>query len=136
MLGSRTGEGVVRELGMDMYTLLYLKWVTDGPTVRPTVQHRELCSMLRGSLDGRGVWGRMDTCMPESPQCSPQITTTLLISYTPIQNKKLKKKQLKKQIKTNISASSSCLWILTPGTAHTVAMRLTSIFSSVLCSKG
>ena len=27
----------------------------------PTVQHRELCSMLCGSLDGRGDWGRMDT---------------------------------------------------------------------------
>ena len=41
-----------------------------------------------------GVWAKMDTriCMPESPQCSPEITTTLLISYTPIQNKKLKKK--------------------------------------------
>ena len=23
----------------------------------PTVQHRELCLMLCGSLDGRGVWG-------------------------------------------------------------------------------
>ena len=29
----------------------------------PTVQHRELSSMLCGSLDGRGVWGRMDTCI-------------------------------------------------------------------------
>ena len=28
----------------------------------PTVQPREFCSMLCGSLDGRGVWGRMDTC--------------------------------------------------------------------------
>ena len=28
----------------------------------------ELCSVLRGSLDGRGVWGRMDAfiCMAES----------------------------------------------------------------------
>ena len=25
---------------------------------RPTVQHMELCSVLCGSLDGRGVWGR------------------------------------------------------------------------------
>ena len=25
-----------------------------------TVQHMELCSMLSGSLDGRGIWGRMD----------------------------------------------------------------------------
>ena len=29
----------------------------------PTVQHRKLCCILCGSLDGRGVWGRMDTCM-------------------------------------------------------------------------
>ena len=29
----------------------------------PTIQLRELCSGLWGSLDGRGVWGRMDTCV-------------------------------------------------------------------------
>ena len=29
----------------------------------PTVPHSELCSMLCGSLDGRGVWGEIDTCM-------------------------------------------------------------------------
>ena len=36
---------------------------------RPAGQHRELCSMSCGSLDGRGVWGRMDPCMcmAESP---------------------------------------------------------------------
>ena len=57
----------------------------------PTVSHRELCSMC-GSLDGRGVWGRMDTCiwMAESLHCSPETITTLLIGYTLIQNKKLK----------------------------------------------
>ena len=35
----------------------------------PTAQHRELCSMLCGGRDGRGVWGKMDpcTCMAESP---------------------------------------------------------------------
>ena len=44
------------------------------------------------SLDGRGVLGRMDACvcMAESLCCSPEIITTLLIGYTPIQNKKLK----------------------------------------------
>ena len=48
--------------------------------------------MLYGSLDGRGVWERMDTCicMIESLHCSPETITTLLISYTPKQNKKLK----------------------------------------------
>ena len=39
------------------------------------------------------VWGRMDTCirMAESVCYSPEIITTLLISYTPVQNKKFKK---------------------------------------------
>ena len=56
----------------------------------PTVQHREHCSMLCGSLDGRGVWGRMDACicMAESLCYPPETITTLLIGYTPIQNKK------------------------------------------------
>ena len=27
--GGRMGEGIVREFGMDMYTLLYLKWKTN-----------------------------------------------------------------------------------------------------------
>ena len=49
----------------------------------PTAQHGELCSMLCGSLDGRGVWGRMDTCiyMAEFFPCSPETIITLLISY-------------------------------------------------------
>ena len=49
----------------------------------PTVEHRELCSMLCGSLDGRGVWGRMDTsvCVAESLHCSPETITALLIGY-------------------------------------------------------
>ena len=56
-----------------------------------TAQHRELCSMLFGSLRGKGVWGRKDTYidMAESLCCSPESITTSLIGYTPIQNKKL-----------------------------------------------
>ena len=27
--GERWGEGIVREFGTDMYTLLYLKWITN-----------------------------------------------------------------------------------------------------------
>ena len=51
------------------------------------MQHRELRSMLSASLDGRGVWGRMDTsaCMAESLQ-SPGIITILLLSYATILN--------------------------------------------------
>ena len=57
----------------------------------PTLKHRELCSMSSGSLDRRGVWGRMDTCtcMAEFLCCPPKAITTLLISYVPIQNQNL-----------------------------------------------
>ena len=27
--GERWGEGIVREFGIDMYTLLYLEWITN-----------------------------------------------------------------------------------------------------------
>ena len=53
----------------------------------PTVQHRELCLMLCGSLDGRGVWGRMDTWMAESLHCSRETITALFVN-TPVQHKK------------------------------------------------
>jgi len=31
----------------------------------------EFCSILCGSLDRRGVWGRMDTCIPGSGKSHP-----------------------------------------------------------------
>ena len=59
---------------------------------RPIVKHKELCSMSRASLNGRGVWGRMDPCiwMAESLLSLPETIPTLLVGYTPIENKKLK----------------------------------------------
>ena len=59
----------------------------------PIVQHMQLSSILYASLDGRVVGGRIDTCihMAESLHCSHETTKTLLISYTLIQNKLLKK---------------------------------------------
>ena len=61
----------------------------------PTGQHRELRSMLCGSRDGRGVWGRMDICIPmaEFLPSSLETISALLICYTPIQNKNSKKKK-------------------------------------------
>ena len=68
----RWREGIVREFGMDRCTLLYLKWVTNKD-----IMHRNLCSMLCGNLDGRGVWGRMDTCVcvAEILHCPPETIT-------------------------------------------------------------
>ena len=55
---------------MDMYVLLYLKWITNKDLLYSTGNSAQ---MVCGSLDGKGVWGRMDTriCMAESLNCSP-----------------------------------------------------------------
>ena len=56
----------------------------------PTVWQRECCSVSCGSLDRSRVWGRTDTriCMAGSLCCPLETITTLLIGYTPMQNKK------------------------------------------------
>ena len=63
--GKDAGEGTVRELvgHGHAHTAIFKMDNQQGPTV----QHRELCSMLCGSLDGRGVWGRMDARVWLSP---------------------------------------------------------------------
>ena len=76
--------------GMDMYILLYLKWIANRDLLYSTL----LNVMCRPGWEG--VWGRMDTriCMAESLRCSLE-TITLLISYTPVQNVFDVKKKLK-----------------------------------------
>ena len=51
-------------------------------------------SVLCGSLDRRGVWGRMDTCIctAESLHCSPETIITFLIGYTQYKIKSFKTK--------------------------------------------
>ena len=72
----------------------------------------ELCAILCGSLDGRGIWVRMDTCTwkVESLWCSLETATTLLIGYTPVQNKKLGNKQTKNQLTSNPLHEGFFLW--------------------------
>ena len=53
------GDGIVRESGIGMYALLCFKQMTNSTLL----YSRELCSMSCCGLDGRGVWGRMDTCI-------------------------------------------------------------------------
>ena len=52
----------------------------------------ELYSGLCVSVDGSGVWDRMDSCirMTESLPRSPETITTLLTGHMPTQNKKFK----------------------------------------------
>ena len=63
----------------------------------PAVQHRGLCSVLRGSLDGgAGVWGRMDTCVCVAGSLAVHLKLSqrcFLIIYLPIQNEEFFKKE-------------------------------------------
>ena len=88
----------------------------------------ELCSMLCDSLDGREVWGRMDTCIcsAESLHCSPETITTLFSSYTPIQNVSGVKKINLKKHKYVISPGQSSPKQISRGymrSAHTSDIR-------------
>ena len=88
------GEGIVKDFGKVMYTLLCLKWITNKNLFYG--KHKELCSVLHESLDGSRVWQRMDTwiCMAESLRCSSETITTLLIDYTPISIEKIQFKKV------------------------------------------
>ena len=71
--------------------------------------------MLCGNLDGRGVWGRMDTCvcMAEFLHCSPKAITPLFVNwlYPNTKFKVFKKKTL---------------WEIKGGRAYSLLMRCTS----------
>ena len=47
------------KFGIDMYTLLYLKRINKKDLLYSTGNSAQ----CYGSLDGRGVWGRMDACI-------------------------------------------------------------------------
>ena len=87
---ARGKDGVVREFGIDRNTLLYLKWITNNVLLCSTGNSAQ-CYVA--SWMGREFGGEWITyiCMAESLYCPSETITTLLISYTPIQNKKLKK---------------------------------------------
>ena len=82
---------------MDMHRLIFKM----DNQQEPTVVHREVCLMLCGSLDGRGVWGRMDTCicMADSLHCSSETITMLSILnwLYPKTKQKIKKKKDEKR---------------------------------------
>ena len=86
-------EGILRESGMDIYTLLYSKWITNKDLLY-RAQNSAQC--YKGSLKGRGFWVQMDKYMyPWVSSQSPETITALLISYTPKQYKKFEVQKIK-----------------------------------------
>ena len=58
--GDEWREGIVSEFGMDVYTLLYLKWITNMGLQYSTWNSAEW--YVAASIRGESA-GRMDTCM-------------------------------------------------------------------------
>ena len=81
--GESCGEGIVREFGIDMYTMLYIKWITNKDLLYSTGKSAQ-CYVA--AWMGGEFGGRMYTCIctAESLCCAPETITTLLISYIPI----------------------------------------------------
>ena len=89
-------EGIVREFEMDLYTLLYLRWITNKDLLYSKWNSAQC--YVAGWMGGRfgGEWihvyvwlSPFDVHLKLSQPC-------LLISYTPIQNKKFKERKQKK----------------------------------------
>ena len=84
-------EWIAKEFGMDMYTLLYLKWITNKDLLCRIWNSTQwnVAAWMRGEFGGEWIYFKA-----ESLRCSPKTIMTLLISYTPIQNKVLKEKSV------------------------------------------
>ena len=98
------GGGIVKDFGKVMYTILYLKWITNKNLLYSTQNSvQRYAPAWMAVLCASKVSRRMNICicMAESLHCSPVTMTTLLIGYTPIQNVfgvkkiKIKKKNFK-----------------------------------------
>ena len=75
--GEGREEGILSEFGMDMYTLLYLKWKTNKDLLYSRWDSAQCYVAAWMGRELGGEW--IHVC-----HCSPETITTLLISYIPI----------------------------------------------------
>ena len=72
-----------------MYTLLYLKWITNTVLLYSTGNSAQCYVAPWMGGESGGEWIHVYVSKAESLCCPPKTLTTLLIGYTPIQNKNL-----------------------------------------------
>ena len=79
------GDGIVRQFGLGMDTLLYLKWISSKDLLQSTGNSAQ-CYVA--AWMGGEFGGEMDICiyMAESLCCPPKNIITLSIVYTSIQD--------------------------------------------------
>ena len=75
-------EGIVREFRMDVYTLLYLKWITNKDLLYSTGTSAQ-CYVAAWMGEEFGC-ERSLCMMAKSCYCPPETIATLLVGYTPI----------------------------------------------------
>ena len=106
--GSGEWKWIVRDFGNVMYIMLHLKRITNKNLLYSTWNSAQC--YVPAWMEA-GSWRRMGICicMTESLHSSPKTTTTLLIGYTPIQNKRFKVWGKKKNI--YITEHYQCLFL-------------------------
>ena len=90
------GEGIVREFEMDMSTLLYLKWITNKDLLYSKWNSAQcyVAAWMGGGFGGELI--HVYVCLSPFYVHLKLSQRCLLISYTPIQNKKFKDRKRKK----------------------------------------
>ena len=73
------GEVIAMEFGLDIYTLLYLKWITNKDLLYSTRTLLNVMCQL-GWERTLGDYG-FGICMAGSLCCSPETVTTLLVNW-------------------------------------------------------
>ena len=81
------GDGMVRQFGLGMYTLLYLKWISNNDLLQHTGNSARcyVAAWMGGEFGGECMCMCTCICMAESLPCSPETTTMLLTRYTRVQ---------------------------------------------------
>ena len=83
MVARGRGRGIIWEFGMDMYTLLYLKWITNKELLFGTWNSAQ-CYVVPWMGEESGEIGDMYNRRLSPLRCSSETITTLLTGYTPI----------------------------------------------------
>ena len=88
------GEQIVKHFGKVMYTLLYLKWITNTDLLYSTWNSAQcyVPAWMGGRFGGEQIYVRLSPFTVHM-----KLSTTLLIDYTPIQKIFLKLPKKKKE---------------------------------------
>ena len=87
----RNGEGIVREFEMDIYTILCLKWITNKNLLYSTWNSAQCYVAGWMRVEFGGEWVHVYVWLSPLAVHLKLSQHYLLIGYTPIQNKNLKK---------------------------------------------